>query len=309
MTVIENMPQVDLRSAQQTADLRVDPQDISFHDLPGDRVLIQVTVHNQASQTSQPTAMRLESAPLGAFVPWRPLGQLIVPALQPGESRQLSTEAKRSRPAALGEFDRVPPKRLLTAVNSADDEPEQQPGMPLAALRSLFGRQRTTDPSAKDSARKSSVAPDLWDLLGRGQPHWAGNINVFIGAHAVERHVARALRIYPGKTNLAMFIVGDARKPDAYSFELNGLAADWNAALYNVTDNARLLSRSEGTAIEETRWIESNGGLMVMLATQPPADAQAGNLEVHVTRRSCQKSAVVEFDLDPAAQGTGCYFI
>jgi hypothetical protein len=48
---------------------------------------------------------------------------------------------------------------------------------------------------------------------------------------------------------------------------------------------------------------------MVMLATHPPVNCQAGNLEVHVTRKSSGKTAIVEFDLDPSAQGTGCYFV
>jgi hypothetical protein len=45
------------------------------------------------------------------------------------------------------------------------------------------------------------------------------------------------------------------------------------------------------------------------MAVQPPADCQAGKLEVHVTRRSCGKQAIVEFDLDPTAQGSGCYTV
>ena len=46
-----------------------------------------------------------------------------------------------------------------------------------------------------------------------------------------------------------------------------------------------------------------------MLATHPPVDCPAGNLEVHVTRRSFGKTAIVEFNLDPDAQGVGCYFV
>jgi len=306
MTVIENMPQIDVRSPNR-AELCVEAKDISFHDLPGNLVRIEVRICNAGRQRSEPTMMRLESAPLGAFVPWRPLARLVVPPLEPGESRELTSEASRPRPMPLGDFDRVPPQRLLTAANSADDS-EPRPSAPFTALRHLLRRQRTSDAPAQDAGRKPSLAPDLWDLLGRGQPHWAGNINVFIGAHAVERHVAKALRIYPGRTNLAMFIVGDAGTPDGYSFELVGLSPDWNATLYNVTNNTQVVSRS-GVAIEEARWIESRGGLMVMLATQPPADCEAGNLGVQVTRRSSQKTAVVEFDLDPSAQGAGCYCV
>jgi hypothetical protein len=307
MTLIENMPQVNRHSTYE-AELHVDPKDISFHDVPGDIVRVLVTVHNTGLETSEPTPMRLESAPLGAFVPWRPLARLLVPALEPGESRELSTEVKRPRPAALGDFDRIPPKRLLTALDSAD-EPSPQPATRFLGLRNLLRKPRTNDRSANDLAGKPLLAPDLWDLLRRGQQHWAGNINVFIGQHPIERHLAQALRIYPGRTNLAMFVVGGPQKPDAYSFELAGVAPDWKAALYDATNNTQLVGRPLGHAIEETRWVESGGNLLVLLAALPPADCEAGNLEVQVTRRSCQTTAVVEFDLDPAAQGAGCYFI
>jgi hypothetical protein len=234
---------------------------------------------------------------------------LLVPALEPGESRELSTEVKRPRPEALGDFDRIPPRRLLTALDSGDEPSPPQPGARFLGLRNLLRDPRTNDRSAKDLARHPSLAPDLWDLLRRGQQHWAGNINVFIGQHPIERHLAQALRIYPGRTNLAMFVVGGPQKPDAYSFELAVVAPDWKAALYDATNNTQLVGRPLGDAIEETRWVESGSNLLVILAAQPPADCAAGNLEVHVTRRSCQTTAVVEFDLDPAAQGAGCYFI
>jgi hypothetical protein len=151
------------------------------------------------------------------------------------------------------------------------------------------------------------LAPDLWDFVGRDQLHWAGNVNVFIGKTPVERHRAKALRVYPGRTNLAMFIVG-GEKPDAYAFEIVGLNPDWKAVLYNATNRQTLVVQSSDQPIEEMQWVEAAGKLMIMLATRPPAGCQEGNVEVHVTRRSCQTSAVVEFDLDPAAQGPGCYY-
>src|SRR5437867_4948647 len=115
MTLIEKRPEISLRSGRE-AQLRVHPTDISFHDLPGNRVRIQVTVHNEGAGRSRPTSMRLDSAPLGAFVPWQPLTVLSVPALEPGESRELSTDVARPHPAPLGNFNRIPPKTLLTAV-------------------------------------------------------------------------------------------------------------------------------------------------------------------------------------------------
>ena len=77
-----------------------------------------VMEHNAGAHRSPPTSLRLESAPLGAFVPWQPLTRMLVPPLEAGESRELSTEVVRSRPASLGDFKRVPPKRLFAAANS-----------------------------------------------------------------------------------------------------------------------------------------------------------------------------------------------
>ena len=163
---------------------------------------------------------------------------------------------------------------------------------------------RTSEPTV---GRGGSLAPDVFDLVGRGQPHWAGNINVFVGSQPVERHLARALRIYPGRTNLAMFLVGSAGRSDAYAFEMAGLAPNWEASLYDVSNSRSLVVNPADAPIEEREWVEANGGLVVMVAIQPPADCEAGNLEVRVARRSSETTAVVEFNLDPAAQGAGCY--
>lgn len=307
MVVIEKRPELSVRSKSE-AKLRIERTGISFHDLTEDRIRIEITVHNDGEHRSSPTLMRLESAPLGAFVPWRPLTEILVPALDPGESRKLSTEVARPRPAALGDFSRVPPQRLLTAVNSPDEPPPSNTGAG-AFLLHLLRRGQTGPASGREVTRKTSLAPDLWDWLGQGQVHWAGNINVFVGRQSVERHLARALRVYPGRTNLAMFIVGSPGRHDAFAFELVGLTSDWKAALFDVTNNRSLLVDASDTALQEERWVESNGALMVMLATQPPVDCSAGNLQVHVTRRGYEKEAIVEFDLDPDAQGTGCYFL
>jgi hypothetical protein len=40
---------------------------------------------------------------------------------------------------------------------------------------------------------------------------------------------------------------------------------------------------------------------------RPPVICEDGKVQVRVTRQSCRKTAVVEFDLDPTAQGAGCY--
>jgi hypothetical protein len=302
MIALENSPQLNVSSRAET-DLRVDRTDIGFHDTPEGTVRIEITVHNDGFHRSPPTPITLQSAPFGAFVPWRPLARLLVPAIEPGESRVVTTEVPRPRPTPLGDFNRVPPKKLLTAVASPQDAPApQQPGNGVSAMLNFF-RSKQTGPSGRQ------LAPDLLELVGRDQPHWAGNINVFVGTRAVERHRAKALRVYPGRPNLAMFIVGSPGKADAYTFELAGLAPDWKAVLHDATHNQSLAPNPHDTPIHETKWVESNGGMMmVMLATRPPVDCQTGNLEVHVTRRSSSETAIVEFNLDPKAQGAGCYF-
>jgi hypothetical protein len=308
MIVMDERPELKVRSTNKS-ELQVDRTDISFYDLDQDKVRVQVTVHNTGEHRSSPTPMRLESAPLGAFVAWQPLGSLMVPALEPGESRELTLDVARPRPAPLGDFNRLPPKSLVTAINSPD-QPSRRPRSGFVALLNLLRQQPATPSSDKDVSRNAQLAPDLYELAGRGQPHWAGNINVFVGNCPVERHLARALRVYPGRTNLAMFVVGESSSYDAYAFELVGLARDWRADLYNATNNSTLLPNPVDLPIEETtQWVESNGTLLVMLAAYPPVDCRTGNLEVHVTRRSSGTTAIVEFNLDPAAQGTGCYFV
>ena len=268
--------------------------------------MVRITVHNESTRHSKPTIMRLESAPLGAFVPWRPLAVLPVPALEPGEARELSVEVSKPHPQPLGSFDRVPPTTLLTAVNSSPDE-TPQPRTGVARLLDLL-RRRDTVKNRDGTNKRPSLAPDLWELLGRDQPHWAGNINVFIGSKAVERHMAQALRIYPGRNNLAMFVVGSGER-DAYAFDITGLAPDWTAALYDVANAKTLVVEASDTPIKERQWRESTGAMMIILAIRPPMICEEGNVEVRVTRRSSKKTAVVEFNLDPAAQGSGCYYM
>ena len=305
-TIVENVPELQVRSqrSQPNAGLIVEPTDITFEDLNSNTVMIRVTIRNESEHRSTPTTVRLESAPFGAFVPWRPLATLPVPALGPGESRELSVTAKRPHPTPLGDFNRVPPMNVFKALSAAPDEPSPKPGAGVSALLNLM-RGRANDTA---TAKSPFLPADLWDLFGRAQPHWAGNINVFVGNRAVERHVAKALRIYSGHTNLAMFVVGSAGKRDAYMFDLVGLASDWIAALHDVSGAKTLVVRSSDRPVQEKKWVEAVSGMMlVMLAVRPPMVCEVGKLQVHVTRRSCQKTAMVEFDLDPTAQGAGCY--
>src|SRR5437899_13074334 len=169
MIVLEKSPETSVFSTYE-AELRVERTDISFGDVAGDRVRIRVNVHNEGLGRSRPTTMRLESAPFGAFVPWRPLAVLPVPALEPGESLELSTDVPRPRPAPLGVFDRIPPRRLLTAVSSPD-QPSAGSGNAVLALLNFVRRgQVLRNPGTRPATRTALLPPDLMELAGRGQP-------------------------------------------------------------------------------------------------------------------------------------------
>ena len=94
--------------------------------------------------------------------------------------------------------------------------------------------------------------------------------------------------------------------PDAFAFEIAGANPEWKAALHDVTHGKRSPVGSSSGPIRETQWAQTNGQLLIMLVTRPPVGREEGNLAVHATRQSCQRTAVVEFNLDPAVQGTGC---
>lgn len=295
------------------ADLRVDRSDISFEDIGQNRVLVRIRVRNQGGQRSRPTVLKIHSAPLGAFVPWRPLTEASVPALDPGESLEVTTKVARPRPVPLGDFDRVPPRKVLTALNLAGPSASPQQGtlrmlwimqkLKLGAGRSVVAEaltRRTSEPE---------LPPDLLELLGRSNPHWAGNLNVFIGAKPVERHMAKALRVYPARTNLAFFVVGDNSRPDAYRFKLTGLETAWKTVLYDTTHDDNLLVGESSFSIDEGHWVETDHSLLVVLATCPPKNCRAGNLGVQVTQQSTGRSTVVEFTLNPNADGPGCYAV
>jgi hypothetical protein len=261
-------------------DVCVERTDIRFANVAPDRLAIAITVQNLGLARSAPTVAVIQSAPLGAFVPWRPLTAVDVPGLEPGESKVVRTEVRHQAPAVLGTPTRVPPSRLITALGMDDQRPR----------------------------RNGQLAGDLFKLLGQGGYHWVGNLNVFIGGKDVERHMAQALRVYAGRTNLAMFMVGSHRK-DAYAFRLSADALDWQAELFDMSGASSCeLDTQANSAVAENEWLELRAGMM-MLAMVPPANAQAGSIEVHVRQASTGRAAVVEFSLDPQAAGPGCYVV
>jgi hypothetical protein len=273
--------------------LRADRTDISFQNITPDLVRVDVRVTNDGSLWSPPTEVALQSAPLGAFVTWQPLLTLAVPSLPPRTSAVVSGTAWVPQPAPVARLEEAwsMPAHLLreyaeTAAREAQEELERE-------ARRLLRRPAPV------------VAADPLALLGRAGYHWAGNIDILMRGKAAERHMAQALRVYPGKTNAAMFYVGDRR--DGYKFELSGDVEDWRAELVDMTHSPTLRpGGAPGVPTSEFR--EMVCGTFYLLL-RPPQGAERGAVSIHVTRQSDGKEAVVEFSLDSRAAGSGCYTV
>jgi hypothetical protein len=283
--VLSPAPSVSPR-ALGAGTLQVERADIRFTNITADRVGIEIAVVNVGQEPSEPTVAMIRAAPLGVFVPWQPLSVARVPSLAPGASYPVRLEAGVSSRPALGRFGRVPPRRLLTAL-AGDDDPESGPAPPSGSL-------------------PESLPADLFRLLGQANPHWAGNLNIFVQGREVERHMAQALRVYPGRTNLAMFVVGAA--DDSYRFTLHGDGPGWETALYDLSAAAQFALERRSNLLQG-EWIRLSGMGLIILAMKPPSDCEQGVIEVRVCQRSTGRHAMVEFSLDPRAVGPGCFVV
>ena len=279
--------------------------DIKFWNLDAGRIHIGITLHNPSDQPTEATQMSIATAPFGAFVPWRPLASLLVPALAPGESREVATVAQYIRLPSLGQPSQVTPDALKTAVATAEHGGRSRPSL-LEFIRARLQLDRSLTP---DRRRKSVfLARDPLHALDHGSVYWAGNLNVFIGRQGVERHRAAALRVYRECENRAVFFVGEGY--DAYSFRIAGDVAAWEPELINLSSCSHLaVAREDADLIHEGEWCVTHDQLVVGLTMWPPAGCRDGSLVVDVTQHSTGKTVQVEFDLSPQAQGAGCYTV
>ncbi len=281
------------QEAASAAGLRADRTDISFQNITPDLVRVDVHVSNDGSLWSPPTEVAVQSAPLGAFLTWQPLLTLSVPPLAPRSSAVVSGSAWVPQPAPVAGPEEVwsmPPHLLREFAERAAQEAREE-----------------AEREARRLLRRPApvVAADTFSLVGRAGYHWAGNIDILMRGKTTERHMARALRVYPGKTNAAMFSVGD--RADGYKFELSGDVEEWQAELLDMTRSPSLKpGRAPGVPTSEFR--EFSRGTFYLLL-RPPQGAGRGDVSIHVTRQSDGKEAVVEFSLDSRAAGAGCYTV
>jgi hypothetical protein len=84
---------------------------------------------------------------------------------------------------------------------------------------------------------------------------------------------------------------------------------EWDAKLFDLSRASSLLAVDEGFAVPVDHWITLHGHSLMILAMCPPANCSQESIEVHVKQRSTGETAIVEFSLDPAAAGPGCYVV
>ena len=164
------------------------------------------------------------------------------------------------------------------------------------------------------------------DLHQGRSAHWVGNINVLMDGIDVERHEARAFRIYPEKVNRSWFFLG-GDPGDATSLEIWESSEGWSTRLYNTKPRWSPRDREDlvgfaaglemetypGELIEPGEWVRLGMAPMVAVEICPPRDATKGTLAIQVLQKSpCSeevRKAVVEFDFSKSAVGPGCHTV
>ena len=395
-------------------DLCVETEGIRFYNVGPDTLKIEVTVHNRGYSASRPDTMLLEAAPLGAFVPWRPLQRLPVPVIAAGESLEVSTEvrldeddvelANGSREAEVGRFQALLEQSGEAVPSTAEDVARGNEGAArdgraapdwvlaffrrgnfeglsawdIAALISRSGIRRGealqqvllsaleggADPAllvlvreicgAQQSGEPGSASGDgssvgsfraisssfsrAWRSLrsrrgqllsgtdlsamdpsraaGRGNRHWAGNINVHLDGKAVERHQANGLLIYPGLENWALFNLG-SRKGEEYICTFEGEGVAWDPMVFHLenADDEYVAARELRRGRECIGQGVGSGGSFVAprasawmgAVVTPPSGSGSGKLDIEIYELSSERSTKVEFLLDANASGAGLY--
>jgi hypothetical protein len=257
-------------------------EDIHFRNVAEGRVRITVTVHNRGGAWSQATTMRVEAAPLGAFIPMRPLTTLQVPAIPPLRCVNVSTEVDETpvRPPD----DTQPAPRAVPAASDTDMDADES----RAARREFLLGRRALRHVAENNTGNARLPENITKMGGWGGLHWAGNLGVFIDDCDVARHKATQLRIVPTAHNRVWFLVGNhqrdryrisvCREP-GWEYELMGFAED------------------EWMAVDQA---------FGMLSVTPPVDARHGSFSIYVEQASTGKTSIVEYGFDADAAGPGC---
>jgi hypothetical protein len=168
MFVMENEPDVHVHAEIEDA-LTLDRTDINFEDLTENIVRISVRIHNRGWRRSAPTTVRLESAPLGAFVPWQPLAVLPLPPIEPGESRVVSINALRHDATVQVRSNQLPPPGTFSPSIAAPPAPQPPVAQSVfdQALAQWLQRHRSRRTGLQRPPQAPFARPTVADLGAR----------------------------------------------------------------------------------------------------------------------------------------------
>ena len=157
-------------------------------------VEIAIELENPESEPTTPGDILIETASLGAFVPFRPVTRIALGSMEPGGRRRA---------------------KALVARKSLADTP--LPTQNFAAMWAEVARRARLD-----------VKPELLDLMARSQ--WVGNLNVYFDRQpdrAVEVHRALDLQVKAGQPVIMMVdLPGDCSE---YDVQTRVSDASWRA--------------------------------------------------------------------------------
>jgi hypothetical protein len=153
-------------------------ESISWRTVSPGIVEIAVDLENPGSEPTSPGDLVVETAGLGAFVPFRPVTRIALGSLEPGERRRATARVPQGRLAA--------PQTVATLA-AAWAQVAQRSG--------------------------SALKPEVIDLISHSQ--WVGNLNVYFDRrpeNAVEVHRAFDLRVRAGQPVMTMVDVPTDQK-------------------------------------------------------------------------------------------------
>jgi len=193
-TVVEVETRISSRSMAvlRTGALWIPRQGIRWSGgIAGKPLKIEFLVENRGTEPSTPRPVRIDVAPFGAFVPWRPLTRLDLPGIPPGG-------------------------RVVMTATAGDDE--------LPQTTDLLGRGRADLRRPRYSTMFSTLLSAMRVLQRRStalkDAHYVGNLDVHVrGCEPVERHVQEAVGLQAGTENWSMFMIGDG-SDDRYTLRL-----------------------------------------------------------------------------------------
>jgi len=180
----------------------------------GPLVTIWVELSNEGDRPTEPECLVIETGPLGAFAPWRPLAFVPVDSMAPGERRLVSTRVARvvlPTLPALPEF-----------------------SLPEFSLPEFSGAR------ALQGGGSGWLPPS--DRIDASSSEWAGNLNVWFETapeSAVEVH--RALHLRVRATTAAAVGVYVPRDLEGFEMRVECLGAGWAAEVRFLHETMALL--------------------------------------------------------------------